>query len=311
MGRFGNTALLISGLGLALGLGLPPALSQQPEPPVVFRSDVRLVRLLATVKDLNGRLVGDLDRTEFTILDNGVRQEIAVFEKYTEQPLSIALLMDTSASISKDLKIATASVKKFVQSVVQEGNPDDEVALFTFNHQVQQHTDYTRRLGQIDRRVQPLKAESGTSLYDALWFAARSLEGRPGRHVIVVITDGGDTTSTYRYHDALEAAHKADAPIYSIMLMPITNDPGRNIGGENALFSLAASTGGQRFLPSVGAELDQALSDILRDLRTQYLIGYYPRNLPRTRERFHSVRVDVTRRDLRAVTRSGYYGDAQ
>lgn len=308
MGRLSSAALLIAGLALVLPLAVP---QQQPEAPPVFRSDVRLVRLLATVKDFNGRLVGDLSREEFTVLDNGVRQEIAVFEKYTEQPLSIALLMDTSASISKDLKIATASVKKFVQSVVHEGNPNDEVALFTFNHQVQQHTGYTRKLGQIDRRVQPLKAEAGTSLYDALWFAARSLEGRPGRHVIVVITDGGDTTSTYRYHDALEAAHKTDAPIYSIMLMPITNDPGRNIGGENALFSLAASTGGQRFLPSGGPELDQALSDILRDLRTQYLIGYYPKNLPKTRERFHSVRVDVTRRDLRAVTRSGYYGDAQ
>lgn len=285
-----------------------PAGTQESGP--VFRSDVRLVRFLATVKDANGKLVGNLERNEFRVLDNGVRQEIAVFEKYTEQPLSIALLLDTSASIAKDLKIAVASLKKFIQAVLQEGNPADEVALFTFNHQVEQHTDYTRNLGQIDKRVQPLKAEAGTSLYDALWFAARTLDGRQGRHVMVVVTDGGDTTSTYRYHDALEAAHGADAPIYSIMLTPITNDPGRNVGGENALFSLAASTGGQRFLPTAGPELDQALSDILRDLRTQYMIGYYPRNLPRSTNRFHSLRVDLTRGDLRAVTRSGYYGDA-
>jgi Ca-activated chloride channel family protein len=284
---------------------------QSPQADVVFRSDVRLVRLLTTVKDFNGQMVGGLSREDFRIFDNGVEQTIAVFERYTEQPLSIAVLLDTSASIAKDLKIAVGSLKKFLGAVLQEGNPQDEVSLFTFNHDVQQHTGFTRRLDQVEKRVQPLKAESGTSLYDAIWFASRTLEDRPGRHVILVVTDGGDTTSTYKYHDALESAHNADAPIYSIMLMPITNDPGRNVGGENALFSLAQSTGGQRFLPSVGRELDEALGEILKDLRTQYLIGYYPKNLPKTTNRFHSLRVDLTRSDLRAATRTGYYGESR
>lgn len=302
MGRVLAAALIAAAL---------PAVAQPPAEQPVFRADVRLVRLLATVKDFNGRLIGNLDRSEFRLLDNGVPQEIAVFERYTEQPLSVALLLDTSASIAKDLKLALQSVRRFIQALLHEGNPEDEVSLFTFNHEVQQHTGYTRNLGQIDRRVQPLRAEAGTSLYDAVYFAAKTLESRPGRRVILVITDGGDTTSHYKYHDALEAAHRADAPLYSILLTPILNDAGRNIGGENALFSLAQSTGAQRFLPSVGAELDQALNDILKDLRTQYLIGYYPRNLPPTRQRFHSIRIDLTRSDLRATARSGYYMDSQ
>jgi Ca-activated chloride channel homolog len=292
---------------LALTLAIAAAASGQSQKPQVFRSNVRLVRLLATVKDFNGQLIGGLDKSDFTILDNGVAQQVAVFERYTEQPLSIVVLLDTSASIAKDLKIAVASMKRFLQAVIQDGNPQDEVALFTFNHEVRQLAGFTRRIAQMENRIKPLKAEAGTSLYDAIWFGARALESREGRHVIVVVTDGGDTTSTYEYHDALRAAHLADAPIYSLLLMPITNDAGRNIGGENALTTLGQSTGGRLFTPSVGAELDQALSDILHDLRTQYLIGFYPRNVPETKERFHSIRVDVSRGDLRVVTRSGYY----
>jgi Ca-activated chloride channel family protein len=279
----------------------------EQEPPVVFRTEVNLVRLLTTVRDFQGRLVGGLDKSDFTVFDNGVRQEIALFERTTAQPLSIALLMDTSASIAKDLRIATLSVKRFLAALLKEGNPNDEIALFTFNHAVQQHTGYTRNISLIEQRVKPLKAEAGTSLYDAIHLVSKTLERREGRHVIVVVTDGGDTTSYYRYQDALEAAHLADAPIYSLLLTPITNEAGRNIGGENALTTLGESTGGRLFVTSAGAEMDQALEDILRDLRTQYLIAYYPRNVPRTASRFHTVRVDVNRADLRAVTRTGYF----
>lgn len=291
---------------IALGLLLTWSLPGQEKPPV-FSSDVRLVRLVATVKDFNGKLVGNLDKSDFRLLDNGVKQEVALFERTTEQPLSIALLIDTSASIAKDLKVAVGSVKRFLAALLREGNPNDEVALFSFNHEVQIHTSYTRDLSSIDRRLQPLKAEAGTSLYDGIHFAARSLQNREGRHAIVIVTDGGDTTSYYKFQDALEQAHRSDAAIYSLLLMPITNDAGRNVGGENALTTLGESTGGRMFTPNVGSELDQALSDILRDLRTQYLIGYYPRNVPKASSRFHHIRVDLNRSDLRAVTRTGYF----
>ncbi len=297
MGRLCSLALI----------AFSPVLGQGQAPPPVFRSEVKLVRLLATVKDFNGTLIGGLDKSDFTITDNGVPQEIAVFERYTEQPLSIAVLLDTSASIAKDLKFATASLKRFLHAVIQEGNPRDEASLFTFNHDVSQHTGFTRRIQQIENRVKPLKAEAGTSLYDAIYLASQSLESREGRRVILIVTDGGDTTSHYGYHDALKAAHMVDAPIYSLLLMPILNDAGRNIGGENALTTLGQSTGGRLFTPTVGAELDAALAEILKDLRTQYLIGYYPRNIPVTKEKFHTIRVELPRRDLRAATRSGYY----
>ncbi len=119
--------------------------------------------------------------------------------------------------------------------------------------------------------------EAGTSLYDAILLASRDIEDRPGRKVLVIVTDGGDTTSHADFQRAAEAAQLADAVIYPVLVVPITNEAGRNIGGENALTTLAERTGGRVFAPSLGAALDQAFDQIIRDLRTQYLLGFYPK----------------------------------
>jgi Ca-activated chloride channel family protein len=125
---------------------------------------------------------------------------------------------------------------------------------------------------------------------------------------MVIVSDGGDTTSHYKYHDALEAAQKAGAVIYGIIVVPISNDAGRNIGGEHTLVQFGSNTGGRVFYPTV-ADLDKAFGEILLDLRTQYLLGYYPKDLPKDAPRFHQVTVRVKRPDLRVSTRSGYYSD--
>jgi Ca-activated chloride channel family protein len=143
-----------------------------------------------------------------------------------------------------------------------------------------------------------------------VYLASRDLNRREGRHVIVAVTDGGDTTSVKKYADAFESAQNADAIVYPILVIPITNEAGRNLGGERALETLANGTGGRVFQPAGAAELDAAFTQILRDLRTQYLVAYYPRNLPLDAPRFHLVRVELSRKDLRATTRTGYYGDA-
>ena len=93
--------------------------------------------------------------------------------------------------------------------------------------------------------------------------------------------------------EALTQAQLADAVIYPVVVMPITNDAGRNIGGENALTFMAEGTGGRTFLPTVGAQLDQAFSDIISELRTQYLLAFYPHNVPLTKERFHKLAIHL------------------
>jgi Ca-activated chloride channel family protein len=276
----------------------------------VIRVEVRLVRILATVRNTAGQLVGSLEKGDFQVLDNGVPQELAIFEHHTEQPLSIALLVDTSASTGIELRYELESVNRFLKALFREGNPQDALALFIFNYDVNLLAGFTRRLDRLERELKKLKNEGGTSLYDAIYLASGNLESRDGRHVIVVVTDGGDTTSARTYHQALQAAQMADAVLYPILVVPITNDPGRNVGGENALTSLAAGTGGRVFAPSVGEALDTAFTDILRELRTQYLLAYYPRNVPPAKDRFHRLTVKVPRPDLQVLARSGYYGDA-
>lgn len=292
----------ISG-ALAGLLGFAAAWTQE----TVFRVEVRLVRLLVTVKNPDGQPVGGLTREEFTVYDNGVAQQIALFERHTETPLSVALLVDTSGSTARKLKEETASVLAFLRTFFSEGHPDDAVALYSFDSDVTLQSSFTRRVTRLERELRGLRAEAGTSLYDAIFFAARALESRPGRRVILIVSDGADTTSVKTFQEALEAAHAADAAIYAVLTIPVENEPGRHIAGENALIGLATATGGRVFAATLGERLDAAFSEILRDLRTQYLIGYYPKNLPYTRERFHRLEVKLRRPDLRAVTRSGYY----
>lgn len=293
---------------LIFALCVLPIAAQQD---TVIRVNVRLVRALVTVKDAAGGLVGALAKNNFTVYDNGAKQDVAVFEHHTDQPLSIAVLFDTSASVGIALKYEIESATRFLRAVLHEGNADDEIALYSFNWQVRVQSSYTRRTERLERALHTLRAEGGTSLYDALYLASQDMEGRPGRHVLIVVTDGGDTTSYKDFHQALDAAQKADAVIYPILVMPITNDAGRNIGGENALTTLANGTGGMVFTPDLSPALDTAFNDILAALRTQYLIGYYPKDVPLTKNRYHQLRVTVDRPRLRVITRSGYYGDSE
>lgn len=293
----------IPSISIALSLALALAAQEIP-----IRVDVRLVRLLVNVKDQNGGLVGSLDRDAFTIRDSGAPQTISVFERTTSQPLSISLLIDTSGSTAKDLKFEIAAAARFLKAITKEGNSDDALALYSFNHDTALVANFTRNPSRITRALQSLTAEAGTSLYDALVLSSERVQDRDGRHVLIVISDGGDTTSRYDYHAALKALHRADAILYPIVIQPITNDAGRNIGGENALIQLAASTGGKTFFASDGPALDDAFSTILRDLRTQYLIAYYPRNLAVSpRGTFRKVEVLLNDPKLRASTRGGYY----
>ena len=272
--------------------------------------DVRLVRVLATVKDPVGNAVGSLDKAAFTIRDNGAVQTISVFEHQTEQPLSVAILLDNSGSTYKDLKYETDSVTRFVKALFHEGNPADSAALYTFNSDIVLQNGFGRNVNAIERTLRAVRGEAGTSLYDAVMLASRDIQDRQGRRILVVVTDGGDTTSRTDFNRAVESAQLADAVIYPILVVPVSNDAGRNTGGENALTTFALRTGGRVFQPTLGAEMDRAFDQILKDLRTQYLLGFYPKDVPLTSNRFHSLTVSVEPANLRVMARSGYYGEA-
>ena len=277
----------------------------------VIRVNVNLVHIVATVKTQSGELVSTLRKEDFQVTDNGSPQEVSVFERQSDQPLSVALMVDTSGSTAKELKYEIDSASRFLKALLSEGNPKDMVALYSFNWQVVRNNYFTRNHASLASSMKNFHGEAGTSLYDAIFLAARDLEDREGRKVMIIVTDGGDTTSSKTLKQALESTQLADAVIYPVVVMPITNDAGRNIGGENALTFMADNTGGRTFLPTVGAELDRVFTEIIDELRTQYLLGFYPKNVPPTKDRFHRLEIKVNRRDLRVSARNGYYGEAE
>jgi Ca-activated chloride channel family protein len=276
-----------------------------------FRSEVRLVHVVATVKDRNGKLQAGLQKEDFLISDNGVPQEIKLFERQSDQPLSVALMIDTSGSTLKDLKFETDSAARFVKALLSEGNPKDAVSLWSFDYDVTQVTNFTHRIDLLESKLRTIHGDAGTSLFDAICYASHDLEPRDGRKALVIVTDGGNTTSYRTSQQAVEAAQLADAVIYPVVVIPIMNNAGRNTGGENFLTFAAEGTGGRTFLPSLGSQLDKAFRDIIAELRTEYLLGYYPHNVPPTKNRFHTLQVRTKSPELQVFARNGYYGEAE
>lgn len=285
-----------------------PVWAQENEPPPKFSVTSNLVRLLATVRDqATGAIVTNLAKDDFRVYDDGVEQTISVFERNTSLPLSIALLIDTSGSTNKDITYETSSILKFLHAVKQAGNPDDAMAVYSFNWQVKMEVGYTRSEQRAEHALKLLHGEGGTSLYDAIYLVSDDLTDRDGRHVMVVVTDGGDTTSYKKFEDAVKAAIRSEAVLYPVVVTPVANDAGRNTGGEHALETMAHATGGRTFYPAGAGQLDHAFTEILRELRTEYLLGYYPRLPQVLTNRYHTVRVTVEHPQLKVTTRAGYY----
>lgn len=297
---------LVSRRTLITGCTALAAAAQDP----VFRVDVKLVRMLATVKNMHGQMVGGLRKEDFTVLDNDVPQEVALFERNTAQPLSVAMLVDRSRSTQREKYYELDAVRRFFKALFREGNPKDSTALYSFNYEVALMSEYTRNMGKLNSALDRLRSEGATALYDAIYLAAGEQERREGRRVVVVVSDGGDTISKIRFEKALEALHKVNAVLYAVLIVPVAGDAGRNLRGENALTTLTNWTGGKIFFPALGASLDEAFETILRDLRTQYLIGYYPKDVPPSKDRFHRVSLRVNQPGYSVSARNGYFSDA-
>ena len=174
-----------------------------------------------------------------------------------------------------------------------------------------ERTGFTNKVSQIDRGLDQLRGGDATALYDAIYLGCKSLGRLEGRKVMVLVSDGGDTAKNTTYADALEQALRNEVMIYSLIDVPIEASAGRDLGGEHALITLAEQTGGKSFYVNDGG-LDKAFARVSDDLRTQYLLGYYPwRQAPGTN--FHRVQVTIPRasaQDFNISHRTGYYADS-
>jgi Ca-activated chloride channel family protein len=169
---------------------------------------------------------------------------------------------------------------------------------------------FTSDLKKIDAGIERMRNGSATALYDAIYLGSHALGRRQGRKVMVVITDGGDTMSQVNYKEALRAAQEAEAIIYSIIIVPIEADAGRDTGGEHALIQISSDTGGKYYYAKSLAQLDEAFQKISDELRTQYLLAYYPSE-HFTGSEFRQLHVDLANPPsvgpYQAHYRAGYY----
>ena len=293
-------------LALALMVGSELSAGQGD---VTLHVDVKLVNIFVNVTDDHGALVGDLTRDDFAIAEDNRPQQIAVFERQSELPLNLTLAIDTSASTYKDRDIEQVAARRFVHALLRA---QDQMSLLEFATYVTPLAKFTNKTAQIDRGLDRMRGEGGTALYDAIYLGSEELgkQGNEGRKVLVLVSDGGDTASSSSYAQALEQALRNEVMIYSIIDVPIAASAGRDLGGEHALITLAEQTGGKSFYAEAGG-LDKAFSQVSEDLRTQYLLGYYPHNQEPGRT-FHRLSVNIPRASKDAFNiryRTGYYAD--
>ncbi|MGA8491380.1 MAG: VWA domain-containing protein [Terriglobales bacterium] len=280
--------------------------SPAQNPGTTLKVDVKLVNVFVTVTDEHGAPVAGLKKEDFALLEDGKPQTISVFDKESALPLSIVLDIDTSLSTRKDLPLELSSARRFAHAILR---PVDALSLYSFSEIVSEVVPFTNDLKAIDRGVDRVRMGSATALYDALYLGAQALEPRKGRKVLVVITDGGDTVSRVDYKEAVRSAQEAEAIVYSIIVVPIEASAGRDTGGEHALIQISEDTGGKYFYATSVPELDDAFRKISDELRTQYLLAYYPsRQIFDSSFRRIDVKVDASTGSSFTVRhRAGYY----
>jgi Ca-activated chloride channel family protein len=294
--------------GPASGGQVTPAPANDADIPVLH-VNVKLVNVFTNVTDATGAIVGGLTKEDFAITEDGRSERIAVFERQSELPLSLVLAIDTSGSVRKDLPLEQDAARKFVHALLRG---QDQISLLEFSTEVRQVVGFTNQANKMDHGLASLRVGPATALYDAIYLGSQNLASKQGRKVLVLVTDGGDTANTVTYAQALEQALRGEVMVYSIIDVPIEASAGRDTGGEHALITLAEQTGGKYFYASAGG-LDKAFAQLSEDLRTQYLLGYYPANQPPGLN-FHRIRVTVPRAAAEAFDiryRTGYYADSQ
>jgi Ca-activated chloride channel family protein len=290
---------------LILALILVPNLAAQD---ITLHMNVKLVSVFVNVTDGNGAIVGGLTRDDFALTEDGRPQQIAVFERQSELPLNLTLAIDTSGSVFKDRELEQDAAKRFAHAILR---PQDQMSLMQFATEVSELTRFTNNVSQIDRGLGQLRTGDATALYDAIYLGSQRLGPKQGRRVLVLVSDGGDTAKSTTYAQALEEALRNEVMIYSIIDVPIEASAGRDLGGEHALITLAEQTGGKSFYVSEGG-LDKAFARVSDDLRTQYLLGYYPQHQEPGRT-FHRLQVTVPRAASEAFNirhKTGYYMDS-
>lgn len=270
-----SAALVCAGVALVSPLRAGQAGTARDREQARIRVEVNLVNVLVSVLDYNNRPVPDLPREAFAVYEEDMPQKIEVFERETQQPLDLVLMIDASLSTLKEMVFEREAAGHFIRQVLR---PSDRLSVYEFSEDVTQLTGFSSDVPLLQAALQRIEEGAGTSLYDAVYTGARALERRSldRRRVIVMVTDAGETTSRVDFDGARREAIRSGALLYTIVVRPVKSESGRNTAGEHAVQTITDATGGAMFFPDGPQELGSIFDRIERELRTQYRLGFYP-----------------------------------
>ncbi len=294
---------------------LPEQQPQKNDDTIRINSD--LVTVVTTIAKKAPSDSMELKREDFEVLEDGVSQEIANFARDADQPLQLVMLFDSSLSVAQKINFERRAASRFFERVLR---PQDRAALFAVSTDVVVLQDFTNKVPLLVNATKLLKAQGATSLYDAVYLASEYLKPAQGRRVIVIVSDGGDTTSSRGLLDALAHAQLSDVVIFAVFTGNHSFSQNlRDLAGERALETLSSETGGDLFRPKATPgtqgeetdeqslkELDQAFANLAEQLRTQYILGFFSTNDKRDGS-FRKLSVRIKRTGYAARARVGYY----
>src|ERR1700691_704611 len=293
---------------------------QAPQGQQPLQVQTTIVNVFATVRDKHHGIISDLTKDDFKVFEDGVEQKVAFFSKEVNMPITLGLLIDTSASMDRMINAEQDAASRFLREVMR---PKDEAMVMTFDFDVDLLADFTQDTGALSSAIRRARVNSvggggvvtpgtipqgnnsgGTDLYDAIYLACHDeLATEAGRKGVIILTDAEDTGSKLRMQDAIEAAQRSDAVVHVLLI----SDRMATFGtGPGVARRMADDTGGRVIDVHNEKSLEKAFDEISEELRSQYVLGYYPTNVKRDGT-FRKIQVTVARPDVKILARKGYY----
>ena len=289
---------------------------QTPTTQQTVKVATQVVNVFATIRDKKNGIVSDLSKDDFRVYEDSVEQKVAFFSKEMNLPITLAILMDTSGSMLRNMDAEKDAASRFVQTVMHK---QDEAIVLSFDLDVNLLAEFTEDPRVLERAIRRAEVNAagpvitpgtlpqsggGTNLYDALYLACHDELGpEAGRKAIVAITDAEDNGSKMTENDAIEAAQRADAVVHFVLI----TDPRATEGyGPGVASRIAQNTGGRVINVRSEKSLEKAFDVITEELRSQYVLGYYPLNTNHDGT-FRKIKVEITRSDVKVLARKGYY----
>jgi Ca-activated chloride channel homolog len=292
---------------------IPPPYGTPQSKSYTLKKNVDMVRLPITIVDKNGNFVPGLTQDNFRVIEDKTPQKISAFT-HADIPISVGLIIDNSGSMRSKRARVNAAAMTFVQT----SNPQDEMFVVNFNDEyyLDMDEDFSNDPKVLKAALERIDSRGGTALYDALLGSMNHLKkGTREKRVLLVVTDGEDNSSDHNLAYTVQKLEQSNVIVYAIGLFTKSDDSWADMRqGKKALLALTEASGGEAFFPNTVDQADSICTRIAQDIRSQYMVGYYPQNETRNGA-FRTVKVELTgvhgMGKLTVRTRPGYYAPSE